>query len=63
MVVGDYINKIKTPFDLFFDLYQPFYQHMDTHKHGNKEIKKLKNFSLITCKLVMRKKSSLTVKT
>ena len=35
-VVGDYINIMKTTFDLDFNLYQAFKQHA-TQKHGNKE--------------------------
>ena len=43
MVVGYYINKMKTTFDFNLDLYQAFKQH-ETQKHTNKEklsIKKL----------------------
>ena len=37
---------------------------MDTQKHGNKENLSIKkSFSLITCKLVIRKKLELTIKT
>ena len=55
-MVGDYINTIKTTFDLNFDLYQAFKQHRYT-KNGNKEkLSFKKSFSLITCKLVIRKK-------
>ena len=35
-MLGDYINTMKTTFDLNFDLYQAFKQHGYT-KNGNKE--------------------------
>ena len=46
MVVGDYINTMKTTFDFIFDLYQAFKQHAETHKHGNKEKLSIKKASL-----------------
>ena len=36
MVVGDYINIMKTTFDFNLDLYQAFKQ-LDTQKPGNQE--------------------------
>ena len=53
-VVGDNTNIMKTTFDLNFDLFQAFKQHGYT-KNGNKTVI-WKHFSLITCKLVNRKK-------
>ena len=37
-VVVVYINKMKMTFDLNYNCYQAFMQHvLDTHNHGNKE--------------------------
>ena len=36
MVVGDYINIIKTTFDSHFDLYQAL-NRVDAHKQGKKQ--------------------------
>ena len=44
-VVCDYINIMKTTFDLNFDLYQAFKQHQ-YKKHGNKEKLSIKKASL-----------------
>ena len=61
-MVGDYINTMKMTFDFNFDLNQAVKQ----HGHINIEVKKSyelkKKFSLITCKLIIRK-SLLTNKT
>ena len=54
-VVGDNINIIKTTFELNFDFYQSL-NSMDKQKYEKKEAVNLKSFTLITCKLVMRKK-------
>ena len=42
MMVGDYINKMKTTFDFNFDLYQAFNQHRytNTQKEGEAVNKK-----------------------
>ena len=55
-VVGDYINIVKTTFDFNFDLYQAFKQHGYTKTWKQREEAYLKSVSLITCKLVIRKK-------
>ena len=55
-VVGDYINIVKTTFDFNFDLYQAFKQHGYTKTWKQREEVYLKSVSLITCKLVIRKK-------
>ena len=55
-VVGDNINIMKTTFRLSFDFYQAFKQHGYTKIWKQKEVVNLKNFTLITCKLVIRKK-------
>ena len=52
---GDFINAMKTTFDFDFDLYQTFKQHGYT-KNENKKKLQFISFSLITCKLVIRKK-------
>ena len=55
-VVGDYINIVKTTFDFNFDLYQAFKQHGYTKTRNKREEAYLQSVSLITCKLVIRKK-------
>ena len=60
MVAGNYINIIKTTFDLKFDLYQAFKQHEYT-KHGNKEKLSIIKASLLV--LVNFEESLLTIKT
>ena len=38
MVVGEFINKMKTTFDFNFELYSAFKQHgLDTQKNENRE--------------------------
>ena len=55
-VIGDNINIMKTTFELNFDFYQAL-NSIDTQKYGNREKLSIKkSFSLITCKLVKRKK-------
>ncbi len=44
--VGDYIKKIKTTFDFYFDLYTCFKQHGYT-KHGNIEKLSIKKSALL----------------
>ena len=58
-VVGDNINIMKTNFELNFDLYQAFKQHGYTlHKIWKQGgAVNSKSFTLITCKLVIRKKA------
>ena len=55
-VVGDFINIIKTTFDFNFDLYSAFKQLGYTKTWKQKEAVNLKSSTLITCKLVIRKK-------
>ena len=55
-VVGDNINIIKTTFELNFDFYQAFKQHEYTKIWKERKAVNLKSFTLITCKLVIRKK-------
>ena len=55
-VVGDNINIMKTTFELNFDFYQAFKQHGNTKIQKQREAVNLKSFTLITCKLVIRKK-------
>ncbi len=55
-MVGDNINKMKTTFDLNFDLYQAFKQHGYTKMWKQREAVNLKGFYLITCKFVIRKR-------
>ena len=55
-MVGDYINIMKKTFDFNFDLYLKLsLNSMDTPKI-EREAVNLKSFSLITSKLVIRKK-------
>ena len=56
MVVSDNINIMKTTFELNFDFYQAFKQHGYTKIWKQKKAVNLKSFTLITCKLVIRKK-------
>ena len=55
-VVSDNINIMKTTFELNFDFYQAFKQHGYTNTWKQIEAVNLKSFTLITCKLVIRKK-------
>ena len=55
--VGDYINTMKTTFDLNFDLYQAVKQHGRINIKVLKRSCQLKSVSLNTCKFVIRKKS------
>ena len=55
-VVGDNINIMKTTFELNFDFYHAFKQHGYTKIWKQREAVNLKSFTLITCKLVIRKK-------
>ena len=55
-VVGDYINIMKTTFDLNIDLYQAFKQHGYTKTWKQRETVNLKSFTLFTCKLAIKKK-------
>ena len=55
-VVGDYINIMKTTFELNFNFYQAFKQQGYTKVWKQWEALNLKSFTLITCKLVIRKK-------
>ena len=55
-VVGDNINIMKTTFELNFDFYQAFKQHGYTKIWKQRKSVNLKSFTLITCKLVIRKK-------
>ena len=52
---GENINIMMTTFDLNFDFYQAFKQHGYTQKWKQREAVNLKSFSLITCRLVIRK--------
>ena len=55
-VVGDNINIMKTTFELNFNFYQAFKQHGYTKIWEQREAVNLKSFTLITCKLPIRKK-------
>ena len=55
-MVSDSINIMKTTFELNFDFYQAFKQHGYTKIWKQREAVFLKRFTLITCKLVIRKK-------
>ena len=55
-MVCDYINILKTTFVFNFDLYQAFKQHGYTKNIETERSCQLKIFSLIACKLVIRKK-------
>jgi len=55
-VVGDYINIMKTTFDLDFNLYQAFKEHLYTKTWKQREAVNWKRFSLITCKFLILKK-------
>ena len=55
-VVGDNINIMKTTFVLNFDFYQAFKQHGYTKIWKQRKAVNLKSFTLITRKLVIRKK-------
>ena len=55
-MVGDTINKMKTTFEWNFDLYKSFKQYGYTKIWKQREAVYSKSFSLITCKLVIRKK-------
>ena len=55
-MVGDNINKMKTTFELNFDFYQTLKQHGYTKIGKKRKAVNLKLFTLITCKLVIRKK-------
>ena len=55
-VVDDNINIMKTTFELNFDFYQTLKQHGYTKIWKQRKAVNLKSFTLITCKLVMRKK-------
>ena len=61
-MVGNNINIMKTTFDFNFDLYQAFKQHGYTKTRKQREAANLKSFSLITCKLIIRKKKQLNIK-
>ena len=54
-MVGDNINIMKTTFELNFDFYLAFKQHGYTKTWKQREAFYLKSFTLITCKLVIRK--------
>ena len=56
-VVGDNINIMKTTFELNFNIYQAFKQQGYTKIWKQREACTSKSFSLITCKLVIRKKA------
>ena len=63
-VVGDYINTMKTTFDLNFDLYQAFTVYTSQiRKNGNKEILSNKKASLQLLVNFQFKKRLLTIKT
>ena len=55
-MVGDNINIMKTTFELNFDFYQAFKQQGYTKIWEKREAVNLKSFTLITSKLVIRKK-------
>ena len=56
MVIGDNINIMKTNLELNFDPYPAIKQHGYTTIWKQREAVNLKSFTLITCKLVIRKK-------
>ena len=62
-VVGDNINTTKTTFSFNFNLYLAFKQHKYTYKWKQRESVNLNGFSLITCKLAIRKKACYNNKT
>ena len=53
---------MKTTFELNFDFYQAFKQSGYTKIWKQREAVNLKSFTLITCKLVIRKKACLKLK-
>ena len=55
-MVGDDINIILTTFESNFDFYESFKQHGYTKIWKQREAVNLKSFTLIACKLVIRKK-------
>ena len=55
--VGDYINTMKTTFESNIDLNLAVKQHCYTKIYKSREFINLKSLSLITCKLIIRKKS------
>ena len=55
-MVGDNINIMKTTFELNFDFYQAFKQNGYTKIWKKRKAVNLKSFTLITFKLVLRKK-------
>ena len=55
-VVGDNIKIMKTTFELNFVLKQAFKQYGYTKICKQREAVNLKSFTVITCKLVIRKK-------
>ena len=55
-VFGDNINIMKTTFELHFNFYQAFKQQEYTKIWKQREAVNLKSFTLISCKLVIRKK-------
>ena len=57
MVVSDNTNTIKTTFGFNFIFQQAFKQHDYTNKWNKRKALNLNGFSLITCKLVIRKKA------
>ena len=52
-VVGDNINIMKTTFKLNFNFYQALKQHGNTKIWNQRADVNFKNFTLITCKLVI----------
>ena len=63
MVVGDFINTMKTTFDFNFDLYQAFKQHGYTKTWKQRKAANLKSFSLNTFSKLVILKKQLTIKT
>ena len=61
-VVGDNINITKTTFELNFDLFQAFKQHEYTKIWKQREFVNSESSTLITCKLVIRKKACYQLK-
>ena len=55
-VVGDNINIMKTTYELNFDFYQAFKQNGYTKIWKQRKAINFKSFTLITCKLLIRKK-------
>ena len=55
-MVGDIINVMKTTFDFKFDLYNALKQHGYTKTSKQREPDNTKSFSLVACKLIVRKK-------